>query len=171
MTTLAIGTKNPAKVKAVTRYAESHSMTVHPVNVDSGVSNQPMNDAETLTGATNRAMGARQANGNDFGIGLEGGVMTVGRTMYLCSWGALTDQDDNIVTASGARVTLPETLSTGIQKGYELGDIIDDFAQQKNIKQNEGTIGVLTNNLIKRDHVFFEIVQILFAQYKYPIRD
>lgn len=80
---IAVGTTNPAKLKAV----EAALAVLFPdepyqvlgVEVESGVSDQPMSDTESVTGAYNRAHAACTAVDNaDYGIGLEGGLEQVG---------------------------------------------------------------------------------------------
>lgn len=73
----AVGSTNPVKVAAVER--------IHPgidavaVDVDSGVSEQPVGHAETRRGARTRARRALAADGAiGLGIGIEGGVARFG---------------------------------------------------------------------------------------------
>ena len=79
---IIVGSQNPAKLEAVSvafaSFFPEVSFEVQAVIAPSGVSPQPMSDAETLLGATNRARTAREIEGNaDFWLGIEGGLQPV----------------------------------------------------------------------------------------------
>ncbi|GGE55214.1 NTPase [Pullulanibacillus camelliae] len=164
---IGIGTLNPAKINAVKRWGEDNHMVVEGFSVPSGVSAQPMGDEETLEGAMNRAQAVLETSDADFGMGLEGGVDCIGEDIFLCNWGALVDRSGLVLTASGARIPLPQRFKKELVGGKELGDIIDDFAKQTNVRKNQGTIGIFTNGLITREDMFHHVVMLLFGQYDY----
>ena len=74
-----VGSTNPNKVGAVEEVMKSIEMfssaEIVGIDVQSGVSDQPSDLAETVRGATNRAKAAK--GDADFGIGLEAGLMEV----------------------------------------------------------------------------------------------
>ncbi|WP_010532344.1 DUF84 family protein [Lentibacillus jeotgali] len=162
---IAIGSKNPAKIGAVQdvfAYDE-----VISTDASSQVSKQPFSDTETRQGAINRAAGSLQATSGDIGIGLEGGVMYVDDALYLCNWGALMTIDDVIFTGSGARILLPKEIDDELKKGLELGDVMDNYAKRKDVRQKEGAIGIFTNNRISRKEMFVHAVKLLHGQWAY----
>nr|WP_188499135.1 DUF84 family protein [Pullulanibacillus pueri] len=167
MRKIGVGSSNPAKIKPVERFCASLEMEVFGLEVPSGVSDQPIGDRETLEGAKNRAQAVLNQSDADIGIGLEGGVTTIGDTMYVCNWGALVDREGRCLTASGAGIALPQTIAEGINAGRELGDVIDDYTSQTNVKQGQGTIGILTNGRVTRDEMFYQIIVLLFGQLEY----
>ncbi len=71
---IAIGSVNPAKVKAVEEACKEQDIDViiTPMSVPSGVSNQPFSDEETIQGAVNRATNCLLEENIEIGIGLEG---------------------------------------------------------------------------------------------------
>ncbi|GGK06657.1 NTPase [Lentibacillus kapialis] len=162
---ISIGSKNPSKIGAVKSIFACDE--VISMNVPSQVSNQPFSDSETKEGAIHRATGSLTASSSDIGIGLEGGVMNVDDKLYLCNWGALVTRDDIIFTGSGARVLLPEKIGAELQKGIELGDVMDDYAHKKHIRKKEGAIGILTNNQVSRKEMFIHVVKLLYGQWEY----
>lgn len=167
--TLAIGTKNPAKIQAVQNWLKDtgYKREVQSLSVPSCVSDQPYGDKETMTGAVNRAKAAREAAGTTYGIGLEGGLMKVEDILYLCNWGALSGPDHQIFVASGARIPLPYSLAEQLSGGQELGTVIDQYVNKENVRQNEGTIGILTEGAVTRDTMFYHVVSLLFGQLNY----
>lgn len=163
---IVVGSKNPAKLAAV----EAIFPEVYLIakNVPSDVSEQPFSDHETLQGAINRAKACIVGEDTEsFGIGLEGGVMYMDEQLYLCNWGALVTPEEKVYTASGARIPLPKSISTKLQYGKELGDIIDVFAKKKDVRKNEGTIGIFTNELVSRQEMFSHVVRLLKGQWEF----
>ncbi|RDW21515.1 DUF84 family protein [Oceanobacillus chungangensis] len=162
---IIIGSKNPTKVKAVAEIFEGDQVIA--ITAESNVPAQPFSDEETRQGAINRAMECRKSTTNGIGIGLEGGVMFIDDTLYLCNWGALVSEDWQVHTASGARIALPKEIVESLKNGFELGDIMDDYANRKEVSTHEGTIGIFTNDLVSRKEMFAHVVKLLRGQWEY----
>ncbi|MBM6616398.1 DUF84 family protein [Bacillus suaedaesalsae] len=165
MKSIAIGSKNFAKVEAVRAIFKNDGIV--SVSVPSDVSDQPFSDEETMKGALNRANNALREAKTTIGIGLEGGVLQMENGIYLCNWGALVDESGYCAVASGAKIKLPNEIGEELLKGRELGPIMDDFAKMKNVRKLEGAVGVLTNGIINRKEMFEHIVKLLRGQYEF----
>lgn len=159
---VVIGSNNPAKIKAV--QAVFKDAEVVPVAVDSGVSDQPKSDDETLRGAMNRAKAAKQFG--NIGIGLEGGVTMTPYGLFLVNYGALVDEHGKCYVAGGLRIPLPPEIKEGLEKGLELGEVMDQLTRKKGIRHDEGAIGVFTANLVKRAEMFEQLTRVLKGQYQ-----
>ncbi|GAA0291325.1 DUF84 family protein [Gracilibacillus halotolerans] len=160
---IIVGSLNKAKIEAVkTVFPEDD---IQALDIDSRVSSQPKSDDETRQGAINRAIACQTES--TYGIGLEGGVYQQGDSWYLCSWGALKTPADNIFVAGGARIPLPSTISDEIINGKELGVMMEELMNKETIRQHEGTVGVLSNNLVNRKSMFVEIVKLLRGQMEF----
>ncbi|MFD1066769.1 DUF84 family protein [Oceanobacillus locisalsi] len=162
---IIIGSENPTKIAAVKNIY--HDFEVSPLKVPSNVSEQPFSDEETRLGAINRAKACSASSADGLGIGLEGGVMYVGDTLFLCNWGALSTEDGKLYTASGARIALPKEIETGLQTAGELSAMMDAYTKKENVRNHEGAIGVFTNNLVTREEMFTHVVQLLRGQYDF----
>ncbi|WP_085991652.1 DUF84 family protein [Oceanobacillus senegalensis] len=162
---IVIGSKNPTKINAVEEVFPE--LEVSSKDVPSKVAAQPFSDEETRHGAINRAKQCKDISKGTIGIGLEGGVMYVEDELYLCNWGALVTEDEQIFTASGARIKLPKEIDEQLKRGLELGDIMDDYAKRENVRKNEGTIGIFTNDLVSRKNMFQHVVKLLRGQWEY----
>ncbi|GAA4072977.1 DUF84 family protein [Amphibacillus indicireducens] len=160
---IIVGSQNKTKISAVKRVFIENEVVGR--QAPSGVSDQPMSDQETLTGAITRAKYCRNSELGVIGIGLEGGVMKLNNQLLLCNWGALVDQAGRVYIASGARIPLPDSISDALLAGQELGDIIDHYAEKKNVRHDQGTIGILTNNELSRSEMFEHVVKQLKGQY------
>ncbi|WP_276280945.1 inosine/xanthosine triphosphatase [Halorussus caseinilyticus] len=125
---------------------------VEPVAVESGVSEQPFGERETLEGAQNRARNVLAAGDYDLGIGLEGGVAQVegAEGLFLVMWAAATD-GERVGRGAGPRLRLPETIASRVRDGEELGPVMDDVLGTENVAEKRGAAGALTGHAIDRE--------------------
>lgn len=166
---IAIGSTNPAKVNAVRKAFQEldKNITIVPINVSSGVSEQPFSDEETIQGAINRALECLNHSEIDIGIGLEGGVQESSYGLSICNWGALVEKNQPPIIAGGARIILPEEIAIRLRNGEELGPVMDDYSSQNNVRKKEGAVGIFTNNHVTRDEMFVHLMKLLIGQYEY----
>ncbi|ERJ13621.1 DUF84 family protein [Haloplasma contractile] len=155
-----VGSTNNVKVNAVKSIFTEYD--VDGISVDSGVSDQPFSDDETIQGAINRAMLAKDHA--DIGIGLEAGVVKTKYGTQLINWGALVDSEQNIMLAGGTRIILPDDVAKHLNGSNELGNVMDEYANRKGVKHNEGAIGIFTNNIVIRQDIFEHIAKLLYGQ-------
>lgn len=159
---IIVASKNPVKINAVQMGFESYgkNAVIEGVSVDSGVSDQPMSDAETLEGARNRVENARKKYPDaDFWIGIEGGVERNEEKLDAFAWVVI--QGDNAIGESRTTTfSLPHSVSELIDQGYELGTANDIFFNKHNSKQQSGAVGLLTNNVISRTKLYVQAVQL-----------
>ncbi|WP_216831801.1 DUF84 family protein [Alkalihalobacterium elongatum] len=164
----AVGSKNPAKLEAVRSvFTDVKTVDIIGVDVNSNVSAQPFSDEETMEGAISRAKGCLIDERVKVGFGLEGGVTETKAGLMLCNWGALMDRNGEMTVASGAKIILPDHLAVQVRAGKELGDVIDRFAKERDVRKKGGTVGILTNGLITRSMMFEHIVRLLVGQYEF----
>jgi inosine/xanthosine triphosphatase len=168
---IIIGSKNPAKNQAVKNAFPEKNFEFVSINIPSGVSEQPFSDEETIKGAVNRAVNALQEGNGDIGIGLEGGVQETSHGLLLCNWGALASKELEPIIAGGARILLPESIAQRLRAGEELGPVMDKYAKMKNVRENEGAIGIFTNSSVNRIEMFTHIMKLLVGQYYYHKSD
>jgi inosine/xanthosine triphosphatase len=164
---IIIGSTNPAKVAAVKQAFPYKPAQFISLDIPSGVNEQPFSDEETIKGAVNRANGALKQGNGDIGIGLEGGVQESDHGLLVCNWGALVSTENGPIIAGGARFLLPETIAKRLRAGEELGPVMEDYAKKKNVRKNEGAVGIFTNGLINRAEMFAHIINLLIGQYYY----
>jgi len=162
---IVVGTKNPAKINAVKfafeRYFSGEELIVIGENSPSKVSDQPSSQKETYEGAFNRASYCKENYDGDYFVGLEGGVDNFLNTdeIMLTAWVVILKKDSDVVGKSGGEmIYLPEELMNLMKKHKELGDAADEFFGGNNIKQKQGTIGVMTNGVFTRAEIFKDIV-------------
>lgn len=162
---VAVGSKNKVKVNAVQQVLTEAEIV--SLSVQSHVSAQPFSDEETLQGASNRAKLALIEGKADIGIGLEGGVMHTDHGLFMCNWGALATKEGKLFIAGGARMKLPDEFIQPLEEGKELSEVMEDYTKQRDIRSNEGAIGIFTNNYVDRTDLFVHVVKLLVGQYMY----
>ncbi|MFV8827621.1 DUF84 family protein [Alkalihalobacterium sp. APHAB7] len=167
MNTYAVGSTNPAKISAVRSVFTQDKVNTIGMEVGSGVSAQPFSDQETMEGALYRAKACLVNEQVQIGFGLEGGVTETKAGLMLCNWGALVDRNGEIIVASGAKIVLPEQIASQVRAGIELGEVIDRYAKERDVRKKGGAIGILTNGWVTRSSMFEHVVHLLVGQYEF----
>ncbi|PJF44653.1 MAG: inosine/xanthosine triphosphatase [Phototrophicales bacterium] len=167
---IAIGSTNPVKQKAAEKvlrllYPEA---TFESIAVASGVSTQPIGEAETRQGAINRARAAQEILNADLGIGLEGGVQETEHGMFTCAWCAVVDRVGKLGLGGSSAVQLPPLVAEAVRHGTELGIAMDEFCATTGIKYGLGAIGVLTNGLSSRQAAYEHLIKLALAPFIQP---
>lgn len=155
---LIVASKNPVKVQCAQQGFEkvfsSDEILVEGVSVASGVSDQPMSDQETLTGAKNRAENAKRAYPHaDYWVGIEGGIAEPYGSMEAFAWVYILSRD-RAGKARTASFDLPPKIRSLIHEGIELGVADDMVFKRSNSKQKNGAVGILTHDLINRSEYY-----------------
>ena len=171
MIRIVVASKNPVKLEAVKDGLSvflTDEIEVLGVSVESGVADQPMSDAETLSGAENRVRNAQlQYTGHDFYVGIEGGVEDSSSGLMAFAWVVIS----NGKCTGKARTStfmLPPRVAELIHQGYELGDADDMVFKQSNSKQQNGAVGLLTHDAITRQSLYVPAVQLAFIPFLNP---
>ena len=154
------GSENPVKIEAV-REAFSHyfdDITVVGIPVQSNVGGQPFND-ETFEGAHNRAlllrkMNAERSMNGQFFIGLEGGVLNCYSRWFVFGAVCIIDSTGRVGFGGSPLFEIPSRVSSRLADGTELGDIVDEITGDRNTKQKEGAIGLLSRGFMKRKDLY-----------------
>lgn len=176
---IAVGSTNPVKIEAVREgfkrvFHELDELTFENYSVSSGVSDQPIGDIETFTGALNRAKQAfhdfsishDDLNPN-YSIGIEGGLAWSENDLECFAWTVI--YDGRIVGKSrSASFILPECLAVHIRNGMELGVADDLVFGRTNSKHGAGTVGKLTNGVLRRSEYYEQTVVLAFIPFQWP---
>lgn len=167
---VAVGSGNPVKRRAAEQVFDSAAIETRAV--DSGVSEQPMGHAETITGARTRARRSF-GSGVTFAVGLEGGVAEFSADadrpssgderfdgaegLFLIMWAAVTD-GKRVEIGGGPSVRLPDPVAREVASGAELGPVLDDRLGTDGVARRQGAIGVFTDGRVTREDALAEAV-------------
>ena len=170
MIDLVIASTNPVKIQAAVngfqRLFPGSELNVIAASVSSEVAHQPMSDEETLRGALNRSANAQTAYPQaDYWIGVEGGVQPIGSEMTAFAWIAVRSTE---MIGKGRTGTffLPPAVAELIRQGKELGDADDIVFSRSNSKQDNGAVGLLTDNVIDRAQLYEHAMILALIPFK-----
>ncbi|HBK33918.1 TPA: inositol monophosphatase [Candidatus Uhrbacteria bacterium] len=171
MKKIIIASKNPVKINATLIGFQNmflqEQFEIEGVSVSSGVSDQPKNDLETYQGAWNRVNRAQdQKPGADFYVGIEGGVEEKHSGMESFAWVVVKDQDNEVGKGRTGTFFLPLQIAELIKQGKELGEADNIVFDRINAKQENGVVGILTDNIIDRTKYYTEAVVLALIPFK-----
>lgn len=171
MIRIVVASKNPVKLEAV---SDGLSVFFHEpveiigVSVESGVPDQPMSDLQTLEGAEIRVKNTQhQFPDFDFYVGIEGGVEESTAGLMAFAW-IVISTGTSTGKARTAGFFLPPEVARLVHQGMELGDADDVVFSKQNSKQQNGAIGLLTNDIISRKSLYMPAVQMAFIPFLNP---
>jgi inosine/xanthosine triphosphatase len=172
-TRLIVASTNPVKCRAVEIGVQAalpdQLITIGSVQVESGVSDQPSSDAETLTGAENRARAARQVEPDaDYWFGVEGGVEDSPHGLLTFAWIVAVDRTGRIGRARSAAFLLPEVVAERVRGGMELGHADDEVFGRTDSKRRDGAIGLLTQGALDRTGLYVPAVTAAMIPFLNP---
>ena len=164
METIVVASNNPVKQEAslsgFRQMFPEREFSVRGLSVPSGVSVQPITNRETLQGALNRATAARaQITDADYWVGIEGGVEETDGEMEVFAWVVVLTRD-GVSKSRTATFYLPQEVIRLVKQGVELGEADDQVFGRSNSKQQNGSVGLLTNDVITRS-LYYEHAVIL----------
>ena len=152
---VAVGSTNPIKIQAVMEAFQEmfDEVEVRGIEVDSHFSDQPFKE-EVIKGSINRAEGALQRSGADFGVGIEGGIMQLGDKWYNLGFVAIVNRAGKIGTGTSGWFECPPLILGQLKHGRELGEVMDDLTGRVDTKKQEGAIGVFTKGKVTRKDLY-----------------
>jgi inosine/xanthosine triphosphatase len=170
MITLVIASTNPVKIQAAVdgfqRLFPGSELNIVAVNVPSGVAQQPMSDEETLRGALNRSANAQAAHPHAaYWIGIEGGIEPIGQEMIAFAW-IVVRSKEMIGKGRTGTFFLPPAVAELIRQGKELGEADDIVFGRTNSKQDNGAVGLLTDNVIDRAQLYEHAMILALIPFK-----
>ena len=166
-----VGSRNPVKIAAaqqVLRRVYGDGVRVEGLDVESGVSDQPWGDEETLRGALTRAQAALTVEDAALGVGLEGGLVQVDGQVFTCAWCVVERVDGTSGIGGGANLLLPPPAADAVLDGAELGPTMDALTGLHNTKQRQGAIGVLTQGYLDRQSAYEHVLTLAMARLLSP---
>jgi inosine/xanthosine triphosphatase len=172
MKTIVVASRNPVKIQAALngfhRMFPGEEFQIETAIVPSDVADQPFTSEETLHGAQNRAGHAAKAQPDaDFHIGIEGGVEVDRDELAVFAWVFIRSK--NITgKARSATFFLPPQVADLVHAGKELGEADDIIFNRSNSKQANGSIGILTGDVIDRAGLYEMAVIMALIPFKNP---
>lgn len=174
MLNIIVASQNPSKIEAAglgfRQFFPEDELVVEGVKSQSGVPDQPMNDAETFRGALNRCLDIRRRCPEaDYWVAMEGGIHKQYDQMEAFAWIVIFSAEfDFRGIARTASFSLPPRIRSLIEEGYELGVADDMVFERNNSKHKNGAVGILTHDLIDRANYYAHAVVLALIPFKNP---
>ncbi len=171
---IVVASKNPVKIgaarEAFAAVFPDDAIDVVGVDVDSGVGDQPDNDAKTRQGARARALSACKADADaDYWVGLEGGVDVFDNQLMAFAWMAVKGRHGDVSEARSATLPLPPAVKELVDAGMELGLANDRVFSTVNSKQGGGAYGLLTGGRYTRESIYAQTLIIALTPFVNPL--
>ncbi len=174
MSLVIVASTNPVKINAAKLACEAMFpetvWDVKGVAVTSGVSDQPLSDKETRQGAMNRVHAARALSPDaDYWIAFEGGIEDTTHGMESFAWIAIASRGEKAVSESRSGMFfIPPAMAALIRDGMELCHADDHVTGRENSKQTNGTVGLLTGDVIDRTAYYVHAAILALIPFKHP---
>ncbi|MCA9387101.1 inosine/xanthosine triphosphatase [Candidatus Dojkabacteria bacterium] len=170
MKKVIIASKNPVKIETTKlgfgQMFKDQKFEFEGISVPSNVSDQPMSNKETVEGATNRALNAKkEQEGADYWVGIEGGLEDEKGKLVSFAWIVIINKHGYVSKSRTSDFTLPDRVSELIHQGYELGDADDIVFKKENSKQANGSVGILTHDVITRTQLYEHAIIMALIPY------
>ncbi len=154
-----VGSLNPVKVNAVRRaFRLLCDPVVRGAKVASGVPAQPIGLREILLGALNRATQALEAEGADYGVGIEAGTIVTEAGPIEIQVAAISDRSGRVSIGFSQGFMLPLHWLDELLNRVELEEIVTKTIGRRDIGEKLGFIGYLTYGLITRTELSYNAV-------------
>lgn len=147
---IAVGSRNPVKVKAVENiFSRLYGIVeVEGLAAHSGVPAQPFGE-DTVTGAINRAKNVFAPEKFDMSVGIEAGLFKVGDITIDLQYCAIYD-GSWLTLGCGSGFEYPSIVLDEVLSGKEVGDVMSRVAGVENLGEKEGAIGFLSRGMLSR---------------------
>ncbi|NPA23284.1 MAG: inosine/xanthosine triphosphatase [Crenarchaeota archaeon] len=175
MIRVVVGSKNPSKIEGVKRAYETFNIETEivPVEAESRVSRQPRSLDETVRGALNRALSAREKIDGDEYVGVESGLMHI---PYI---DRIVDVTVAVICDRQLRITVglspafevpPDFVRRLYGEDLELEDLVVQITGIENIGEKGGFISFLTNGRYERSELVRQAVLMALTPRVCPIK-
>ncbi|MCP5064784.1 MAG: DUF84 family protein [Ignavibacteriae bacterium] len=128
------------------------------LSVESNVPPQPINN-HTFEGAKNRALELQKINIQEnldalFFVGIEGGIQETYGKWFAFGCMCIIDKFGKSSFGTSAHFELPQSVTTRLLNGEELGFVMDEIMNDENTKQKGGAISFFTNGEMNRKELY-----------------
>jgi inosine/xanthosine triphosphatase len=150
---IAVGSINPVKISATENIFSKiyGKVEVVGLEVDSGVSEQPIGIDETIKGAINRAKKVYNDD-FDFSVGVESGLMKTPHSIsgYIdLQWCAIFD-GHKVTLGVSSGFEYPPCVIENVLKGKEVGDVMDKVTGINDLGEKMGAVSYLSRGMLDR---------------------
>ena len=171
MKKIVVASKNPVKINVMLagfqKMFPEEQFEIEGVSAASGVGDQPKTNAEIFSGALNRAHNAcKECQEADFFVGIEGGIEENASDMESFAWVVIRSKNGELGKGKTGRFFLPPKVAALVKEGKELGEADDIVFGRTNSKQENGAVGILTENVVDGQKYYTDAVIMALIPFK-----
>ena len=160
---IAVASENPVKLDAArlgfNRAFPDCSVEVVGITVQTDLPAQPKGDRQTYQGAITRLEAIIvQAPDADYWVGIEGGVQRNITGIYDSFAWIVVQQENRLFSSRTSTFPLPPKICQYLDEGMELGDADDLVFGTSMSKQQNGAVGLLSEDQITRTELLAQSV-------------
>ena len=176
-TVVAVGSTNPAKMKgtrlAFSRTLKTGTLVLKAVNTTALVRSQPLTLDETVEGAQERAMFALETARPDFGVGVEAGLIELGKAWpdhYLnVQIAAVVDTAGSLSFGCSSGFPIPNRLVARLKERREELDIYThELAGVGKVREEHGIVYHLSGRRLSRVEMTEQCVSMALIPWLNP---
>ena len=173
MIKVLVASENPVKISAVRLGFEKmfpgEKFEVVGVASNSGVPDQPVGHDQTLEGAKNRVADLRARFAEyDYYTGIEGGIDHNDLGTEVFAWVHIKHRDGTEGLGKTGSFYLPPAITDLIKSGHELSTASDKVFNETKSGHKNGTVGILTGDVIDRTAYYMEAMVYALIPFKNP---
>jgi len=167
---VAVATENPGKIRAVEQaFAdafEGREITIQQLSLNLGLPEQPIGE-DIAHGAVERAKAAQKHAAEDFGVGIEAGLLQLPGTerwlsVQIC---AIVDPTGTISMGMGPGYELPAPILDVVLAGEPLRDAFERVLDVED-PDRKGAVFFLSAGLIDRMALTIQAVRMALMSYQ-----
>lgn len=162
---IAVGTTASSKLKYIGEVCNDLdcSHDIFPVEVLSGVSEQPLTSEETRQGSVIRAENAiALVKEAEIGMGIEVGYEKINDRFAILCWVSVVDKNGKISSWCSTPFSLPDYHHDILEKGLFLGDYVRAFAEQSDDLEHQK----LAFDIVHRRPYIVDALTQAFSKYE-----
>lgn len=171
--TVAVGSRNPPKLKAVEDVFQGilggrlRSVRVFGSDVESGVPEQPRN-GQTFEGALNRCKAVARSIEAEFHVGIEAGINDqIDPPNQYCFEVAYVYSNGIFTPGVSSWFLVPPPIANLLAE-VPMSDAADQVLGTTHLGRQEGLVGVITDNRIKRAEYIGQAVLLALCSHLKP---
>ena len=172
MKKVLIASLNPVKLNAVKQgfalLFPEMECSFEVLAAPSGVADQPMSDEETYRGALNRVNHLSKQSEADYWVAIEGGMQEKDDEFEVFAWVIAKSKEGKLGKGRSSTFFLPPAVTKLIREGKELAHAADIVFNESGSGYKQGTVGILTNNVIDRTKYYVDPVILALVRFKNP---
>ena len=161
---ILLASTNPNKIEGTRRaflefpevFSTANELKIHAEKFPSNVPDQPLGYEQTILGAYNRALNAKNFDTKgeyDLYVGIESGIVFIKNFPHVVTYACVLHKSGNFYFGSSALFPLPKTVIETLAKREELAVFAERLTKTHDVRSKTGIVGYLFKNKYIRSDV------------------